>query len=164
MIIGNIYKFAFIIERVPEWENSSFKNGIMFVISNDNIYPSKVRTTTLNCELLDILSKDSAFINPVYDMCLYNKKSEEIFQYIINETYCDDIYGGICTYKYVIPFHEICDAGFDFFIISNKKNIKILVGKWEKDKCNLVDEVEISIEEYNTIKEKLIAFYNDGNF
>ena len=60
MLLGNPYKFAFLIERIPDWEKGSWKNGIMFVIINDNIYPKDVRTTTFNSEIPEILDSDSA--------------------------------------------------------------------------------------------------------
>lgn len=33
MLLGDPYRFAFLIERIPEWEKTGWKNGIMFVIT-----------------------------------------------------------------------------------------------------------------------------------
>ena len=55
MLLGDPYRFAFLIERIPEWEKTGWKNGIMFVIINDDVYPKYVRTTTFNSEMPDIL-------------------------------------------------------------------------------------------------------------
>ena len=152
MILGNPYKFAFLIERIPEWEVDFWKNGIMFVIINDDIYPKKVRTTTFNSELPDILNANSAFMNPIVDIDLYNNDSE-ILDYISNEE--NENY-----YRYFIPFHEIEDSGYRFYIVSNNCNIKILIGKLEDEKIVLIDKTELSIQEYDEIKLQLINFYN----
>ena len=82
MLCGNPSGFAFLIERIPEWEVSSWKNGLMFVIVNDDIYPKDVRTTTFNSELPDLLNPDSAFMHPVIDKALFAKNDQEILDYV----------------------------------------------------------------------------------
>lgn len=159
MIIGNPLKFAFLIERIQDWEVDYWKNGIMFVIVNDGIYPKEMRTTTFNSEFFDILNSNSAFMNPLIDKELYNKNDLELFHYIADITFPDDLETDN-DYRYLIPFHEINDSGYNFFIISNGVNIKILVGRWEDENINLVDCTEISIQEYTEIKSKITIFYN----
>ena len=156
MVIGDTTKLSFIIERIPEWEDESFKNGIMFVTVNDSIYPKELRTATLNCEFADFLSSRSAFMVPVCDKELYSKPDEELFQSIFSETYSD----GIESYRFLIPFHEINDAGHWLFIVTDGENVKILVGRWdhEADICSFVEAVEISMEEFEGIKTQLLSF------
>lgn len=154
MILGNPYKFAFLIERIPDWEQDSWKNGIMFVIVNDEIYPKDVRTTTFNSELPDILSSDSALMNPVVDVKLYKKTDSEIIAFVEDEE--NENY-----YRYFIPFHEINDTGYCFYVISDGSDVKILIGKTEKDEIALVDRLELTLKEYNEIKMQLVNFYNN---
>lgn len=162
MLIGNPYKFCFLIERIPEWEGS-YINGIMFVIVNGELYPKEVRTTTFNSEFPDILRPGSAFINPVNDKKLYDKRESELLSYIADVTYPknDTV---LNDYRFLIFFHEINDSGYNFFILSNGENIKILVGKWKNENIEFVDKVIISMQEYNLIKSQIIAFYKDGEF
>lgn len=157
MLLGNPYKFAFLIERISDWEKGSWKNGIMFLIINDNIYPKDVRTTTFNSEIPEILDSDSAFINPIIDKELYEKSDLQIIGFVDDEE--KENY-----YRYFIPFHEINDSGYRFYIISDSCNVKILVCKLENDKPSLVDRLEISIQEYNEIKFQVIDFYNNAKF
>lgn len=160
MLIGNPYKFCFMIERIPEWE-TSFINGIMFVAVNDDIYPKEMRTTTFNSELLDIL--DSAFTDPVNDKTLYDMSDAELFRHMAETTYPPDE-DTLNDYRFHIPFHEICDSGYAFFVITNGENVRILVGKWEGDSLAFVDSTEISLQEYNDIIAQLRSFYNGGKF
>ena len=159
MVIGNPLKFAFLIERIEDWEVDYWKNGIMFVILNEGIYPKEVRTTTFNSEIFDILNSNSAFMNPLIDKELYNKSDLELFHYIADITFPEDLETDN-DYRYLIPFHEINDSNYNFFIISNDVNIKIFVGRWEHENITLVDCTEISKQEYIEIKSKLTIFYN----
>lgn len=162
MIFGNPYKFAFLVERIPEWEGS-WINGMLFVIVNGEVYPKDVRTTTFNSEFSDILSTNSAFINPVDNKELYGKRETELFSYVADVTYPHS-FDHDNDYSFLIPFHEINDSGYSFFIISNGVNIKIFVGKWENKKIKFVDATEISMQEYDKIKTQIMAFYNVGKF
>ena len=157
MILGDPYKFAFLIERIPDWEKGSWKNVIMFVIINGDIYPKNVRITTFNSEIPEILDPDSAFINPIIDKKLYEKSDSQIVEFVDDEE--KENY-----YRYFIPFHEINDSGYRFYIVSNNCNVKILVCKLESEKTELVDRLEISIQEYNEIKFQVIDFYHDAKF
>lgn len=157
MLLGNPYKFAFLIERIPDWEKDIWKNGIMFVIINDDIYPKSVRTTTFNSELPEILDSESAFINPIIDKELYGKSDEQTIEFVSDEE--NEYY-----YRYFIPFHEINDSGYRLYVISNSCNVKILVCKLESEKTELVDKLEIPIQEYNEIKSQVIDFFNNAKF
>lgn len=64
----------------------------------------------------------------------------------------------------MIPFHEINDLGYCIFILSNGISIKILVGKWENYCLALVDDTEITVQEFENIRNQLIDFYNDDKF
>lgn len=157
MLLGNPNKFAFLIERIPDWEKDIWKNGIMFVIINDDIYPKNVRTTTFSSELPEILDSESAFINPIIDKELYVKSDEQTIEFVSDEE--NEYY-----YRYFIPFHEINDSGYRLYVISDSCNVKILVCKLESEKTELVDKLEIPIQEYDEIKSQVIDFYNNAKF
>ena len=156
MILGDPEKFAFIIERIPEWENDSYKNGIMFVIINDEIYPKTARTTTFNSELPDILSLDSAFMAPVVDVELYEKSDKEIIACVSDEDNTN-------YYRYFIPFHEINDSGYRIYIISNGSKVKIIVCKIEIETLEVVDKLVLPLGEYDRIKSQVFDFWNSSD-
>lgn len=156
MLLGNPNKFAFLIERISEWESETWKNGIMFVIINGEIYPKNLRTTTFNSEIPGILAQNSAFINPVINEELYEKSESEIIKYMSDEE--NENY-----YRFFIPFHEINDSGYRIYIISSKISVKIIVCKLEIDNISPIDRTEIQLHEYESIKKKIIDFFNTFN-
>lgn len=170
MLIGDPYKFSFIIERIPEWEDTSFINGWMFLKINDELYPKEVRTTTLNCELPDLLGENSPMKKPVVDKELYRLDSRELFDRIARITYSEEL-DALYDISYQLPFHEINDEGWDVFIISDGENIKLLVGEWKHNKLAdgswawaeepiFHDETELSCDEYKAVIDGLEDFYN----
>lgn len=157
MLLGDKDKFAFIIERIPEWEIGPYKSGIMFVIVNNDIYPKQVRTTTFNCELPELLDPGSAFIGPIIDKELYQKTDEQIIEFM-DDPESDN------WYRSFIPFHEIEDSGFRFYILSDGENVKMLICKMEIDNMVFVDKLELSVKEYDEIKKQVIDFYDNAGF
>lgn len=153
MIIGDPCRFAFLIERVPQWESGYF-NGLMFLIVNDSIYPKEVRTTTLCCELSELLDAQSVLRNPVIDTALFRMETAECFRRITEAVYPED-YEIDNDYRYLIPFHEINDSGFSIFAVSDGENVRILVGEWEQASCSFVEETVIGMQEYCDIAKQL---------
>lgn len=156
MIIGDPYRFAFLLERIPQWESSHF-NGLMFLLVNDNIYPKEVRTTTLCCELPELLDAQSALRNPVIDTALFRMETAECFRRIAEAVYPED-YEIDNDYRYLIPFQEINDSGFCVFAVSDGESVRILVGKREQGARSFVEETAIPMDEYRRIAEQLQEF------
>ncbi len=156
MLIGDPSRFAFLLERVPQWENG-YLNGLMFLIVNDSIYPREVRTTTLCCELPELLDAQSALRNPVIDTALFRMETAECFRRITEAVYPED-HETDNDYRYLIPFHEINDSGFSMFAVSDGKSVRILVGEWEQGVHSFVEETVILMEEYRRIAEQLQEF------
>ena len=124
MIIGSEYKLCFIIDRVPEWEDEAYKNGIMFVSLGTHIYPDTLRTTTLNMDLCYAVKDDSPFMKPVIDPVLYELEKDQLFKTIYEITYPEDIEKDN-DYKYEWPFQEIMDAGDVKRVRKNMKKMLI---------------------------------------
>lgn len=158
MIIGEPYKLGFIIERITEWEDESYKNGIMFFMINGEIYPKDVRTATFNCELPELLDESSAMRTPVVNRELFQLESKALFGQLTDITYGKNR-DALYDMRYLIPFHEITDAGYSIFIISNGKWIKLLAGRWQSDEIVLENEIELPKDEYMKITDKLKKYY-----
>ncbi|WP_295158194.1 immunity 42 family protein [uncultured Ruminococcus sp.] len=160
MVIGEskYYDFGFILERIPEWEDDSFKNGIMFLMINGAIYPKSARTTTFNCELPDLLSKKSAMISPVVDRELFRLDSETLFEKLADITYGRER-DALYDMRYMIPFHEINDARFSVFIVSDGEEVRLLVGKDREVELILDNEIKLNKEKYMKVINKLKEFY-----
>ena len=162
MVIGDPYKFGFIIERIREWEASStYQSGIVFLFLDNTIYPDTVRNTTLNVDLYHLTRDDSPFMNPVIDPDLYELEKEQLFRTLYETAYPEDIEADN-DYKYVWPLQEIGDAGFDIFSISNGKKIKIFGAKLHIDDVDLLNMVELDLDEYLSIANELKNYVDHG--
>ena len=162
MVIGNTYKFGFIIERIREWEASAtYQSGIVFLFLDNTIYPDTVRNTTLNVDLYHLTRDDSPFMNPVIDPDLYELDKEQLFKTLYETAYPEDI-EAYNDYKYVWPLEEIGDAGFDIFSISNGKKIKIFGAKLHIDDVDLLNMVELDLDEYLSIANELKNYVDHG--
>lgn len=172
MVIGDPYRLAFIVERMPIWEpqNDSFRNGIMFLCVSGEVYPKDVRTTTFFSELPDILGEGSALMNVAVDRELYAMPSDELLAYLENITYPEDI-DTDNEYRFIVPFTEISDRGFDVFIVSDGENVRVLVGQDVNrrlspngfiinDGYELAGETQITLHELESIRGALADFYN----
>ena len=162
MVISDLCKFGFIIERIREWEASdTYQSGIVFLFLDNTIYPDTVRNTTLNVDLYHLTRDDSPFMNPVIDPDLYELEKEQLFKTLYETTYPEDIEADN-DYKYVWPLLEIGDAGFDIFSVSNGKKIKIFGAKLHLDDVDLLNMVELDLDEYLSIANELKNYVDHG--
>ena len=52
MILGNPYKFSVFISTIKEWNiDNEFCNGVLLFCIDGNIFPKKIVTATLKCEI-----------------------------------------------------------------------------------------------------------------
>lgn len=176
MVIGEPYKMAFILERMAIWEppDDTFRNGIMFLCVNGEIYPKDVRTTTFYTELPFLLAPESALMNTVVDKELFKLPSGELLAYLESITYPDDTDDDDDIdndYRFVLPFEEISDRGFDVFLVSDGENVRVLVGQdvnrrlspngfIVNDGHELASETTITLAELESIRSQLSEFYS----
>lgn len=161
MVIGEseFYELGFIIERIPEWENDSFKNGIMFLMIKGEIYPKSARTVTFSCELPELLDESSPLVSPIVDRKLFQLNSTALFEQLADITYSKDR-DALYDTRFLIPFHEINDAGYSIFIISDGDDIRVLAGTHRRDDLYLDNEIKLPKERYMKVIDKLKEFYN----
>lgn len=152
MLIGNPDKFAFLIEVVPEWSTDRFANGLFYIYLNGVQYPNEVRTTTINVELYELLSKDSPFIRP-QDDALFSLNTPELFNILWERTFPEE---GNNDYRFLVPLHEMSDAGFVLFVVSSGEKVRLLLGRGKgTEKGTFIDETTIERTEHTGILQQL---------
>ena len=159
MIIGIPNRLCFLIERVPEWENETSKNGMMFLCVEDDIYPDCIRTTTINSELCALTASNSAFMNPVIEPDIFSLEENELFSHMMRVTYPENEKSDN-DYRYEWDLHEINDAGFRVFSVANGHKVKILVCRIDPI-VELMNVIEMDCVEYNKITQGLLHFYEE---
>ena len=139
MVIGNPYKFAFIIDIVPEWNgDDTYTQGIFFMCIEGKLFPPVLDTTTLSSDISYILrgspySSPALFSLPV-NIILFNKEKKQSFIDMFNLTYpgclnpeidLDDLsITNDYTYKASNPTME--DNNNHVFIVSDGDSVRIL--------------------------------------
>lgn len=170
MLLGYPYKFAFLLEHIPEWDDGSFIQGMMFLMINEKIYPNEPWTATFSTELPMLLDeKYSPMKNPVVNKELYSVEGRELYDRLMVITHSEEL-DALYDSSYYLPFMEINDLGWEVFVISDGEKVRLLVGKWNdsksidgrqyREKPEFLDEVELTCEEYNSVIDKLEDFYN----
>ena len=152
MLIGNPDKFAFLIEVVPEWSTDRFANGLFYIYLNGVQYPNEVRTTTINVELYALLSEDSPFIRPKDD-ALFSMNTPELFNILWERTFPEEDDN---DYRFLVPLHEMSDAGFVLFIVSSGEKVRLLLGRGKgTEKGTFIDETTIERTEHTGLLQQL---------
>ena len=157
MLIGNPDKFAFLLEIVPEWCSDNFIQGILNVYVNGVQYPDALRTTTLSSDIHWLLEDTSPFINPQINEELYSLETVELFNTLSKLTFPET---GENDYSYLIPLHEISDAGFYLFIVASEKEVRLLITQCNNlNVLTFSDEIKMDILDFECIKQKVRNYY-----
>jgi hypothetical protein len=113
-------------------------------------------------------------MNTVVDKELFALPSGELLAYLESITYPDDIEDDDDIdndYRFVLPFEEISDRGFDVFLVSDGENVRVLVGQDVNrrlspngfiinDGQELASETTITLAELESIRSQLSEFYS----
>lgn len=159
MLFGNPDKFAFLIEKVPEWCANGFVNGLLYVYVNGEIFPKELYTTTLS-DLWSLF--DYAFVNPPKDERLY-ALPDELFaelRRIRFPAYFTDDEDADEDYRYDIEYYEIGDWGYNIFAVSGGGSVRVLIGHWSGEELALVNSAEITLGEFEKLREGLSEYYH----
>lgn len=168
MIFGDPDKFAFLIEKVPEWCANGFVNGLLYVYVNGEMFPKELHTTTLS-DLWSLF--DYAFANPPIDERLYALPDDELFaelwQLRFPEYFTDDEdadedyrYDIECDYRYDIDYYEIGDWGYNIFAVSNGENVRILIGRGSGEEFALESSAEVTLGEFTKLRDEFSEYYH----
>lgn len=141
MIVGNPYKFSICIDTIKEWNiDRAFYNGVLFLCINGNLFPKKVVTATLSCEI-PYLKKQ--FSNIAIDKQLYTMPKEEAFAEIYHITFPNHL-NLDNDYRFDVSPLSFSDNHCFVFAVRNGEQVRILA-----DALNYI--VNDSIHELNNI-------------
>lgn len=162
MIIGDPYKFAFIIDIVDKWSDSHFLNGIFYYSINGRIIPEiseYLLNTTLNSDVYILTNDDLLkFSEPIHNPELFNLELSEVLERLYSSLRTDDLEG--CYYKYSTMTME--DHGYYVFCIRSHEKIRFIAGKNELKSdtyiINPLDEVIIDKEIFDQYSQKFLNY------
>ena len=162
MVIGDPYKFGFLIERVSDWEYPPLINGLLFFYLNKKAYPKELCTAALSEELPELLSDRSPLMKPKRNKRLFKLDSKDRFERIAALTYPEDI-DKKSDLSYLVPFHAVNDSGLTVFTLTDEEQVIIMVGQWSEGKLLQVDERVVDILEYESVIAQLKEYCDSLN-
>ena len=162
MVIGDPYKFGFLIERVSDWEYPPLINGLLFFYLNKKAYPNELCTAALSEELPELLSDRSPLMKPKRNKRLFKLDSKDRFERIAALTYPEDI-DKKSDLSYLVPFHAVNDSGLTVFTLTDEEQVIIMVGQWSEGKLLQVDERVVDILEYESVIAQLKEYCDSLN-
>jgi hypothetical protein len=125
MIIGNPYQFSIISKVIDEWntkEGEHFKNGVLLICIDGNVFPKEVVTATLAREILILEENlDEIAVNKK----LFEMETEEAF----TELYRIRFPSGNCIYD-VSP-DSLADMNCYVFAVSSGTQVRFLAAELE---------------------------------
>lgn len=160
MILGNPYKFSVFISTIKEWNiDNEFCNGVLLFCIDGNIFPKKIVTATLKCEIQLLKEK---LRNLIINERLYNMQRDKAFAEIYNITFPEDI-SIDNDYRFDITPESFADENCYVFAVSNGKEVRIMATKLnyivEESRHELsnvdISETFIEIEDLNQIISQL---------
>lgn len=160
MILGNPYKFSVFISTIKEWNvDNEFCNGVLLFCIDGDIFPKKIVTATLKCEIPLLKEKLN---NLITNERLYNMQRDKAFAEIYNITFPEDI-SIDNDYRFDVTPESFADENCYVFAVSNGKEVRIMATKLNynveesRHELNNVDinETFIEIEDLNQIVSQL---------
>jgi hypothetical protein len=99
--------------------------------------------------------------------------SDKLLAHLESITYPEDI-DTDNDYRFIVPFTEINDIGFNVFLLSDGENVRVLVGQSVNRRLSpngfivddgraLAGETQITLHELESIRSQLAQFYDDLN-
>lgn len=161
MIFGNPDKFAFMIEKIPEWSAGSYVNGLLYVYVNGEVFPKEHRKTTLSSDLRGV--QNYAFTKPPIDERLFALSDVALFDEIRCLRYpalFSDNKDADEDCRFDIELNELGDCGYEIFAVSDGANVRVLAGYWvDLNNFELMNSVKIPLEEFTKIREGVGKYY-----
>jgi hypothetical protein len=132
MVIGNPYKFGFIIDDVPAWYDKPRINGFFIICINEQLFPNNLDNTMLTMEVEDLFNEEYRFslkTMPINE-ALYRMEKNEAFMKMFDLAYPgayfkereDEDEDG----TYITELHCLQDNKCSVFVVSDGKMVRIL--------------------------------------
>ena len=162
MIFGNPYKFAILVEPIPNWSDETFINGLVFYIVDGLMLPfhddGGVCNTTINSDLFAFKEQLTAWEkNPQNDE-IFDMPKEKAFtnlllqvwpnevdeSLIISDDFCED-------YTHYLTSTMMQDSGSYCFLVGKGSISRVLLGKWR----HLIENINGQLE-WNKLEKPII--------
>ncbi|WP_168386440.1 immunity 42 family protein [Erwinia amylovora] len=137
MIFGDPYRFAVLIQHIPDWSDETYKNGLFHFCIDGDFFPNEISTSTLWVDVYSLIDESNPLISFKDDENLFVMDKDKAFTLMLGmispeligleET---DDFEPSCIFQ--ASTENINDAGFMVFSVSNKDSVRILGAKYNE--------------------------------
>ncbi|WP_387467495.1 immunity 42 family protein [Photorhabdus tasmaniensis] len=135
MIFGDPYRFAILVEYIPYWSDSSFKNGLFHFYINGKMFPDELTTATLNVDVFS-LDNRNALVSFPENKDVFDKEIKEAFNTMLGmispnlvDSNSDIPENFESSYIYKASTENIDDFGSSVFAVSYNDIVRIIGAK-----------------------------------
>lgn len=131
MIIGDPFKFAISMEKVPTWSGGSFSNGIFNYIVGGRRFSSSSYNIELGSEVVSLKQLKCLFLSPE-NKEIYNMDTIKAFDSLEKITFPES-YDIENDYSYLISTSGLVECGYHFYLLNNKINARLIYGSANRE-------------------------------
>ncbi|WP_118988236.1 immunity 42 family protein, partial [Photorhabdus sp. CRCIA-P01] len=137
MIFGDPYRFAVLIQHLPEWSDDTYKNGLFHFCIDGFFFPEEIRTSTLWVDVLSLKDNTNALFSFQENKVLFEKGTKDAFNFMLGMISPeligqDEPENFEQSYQYQASTENINDAGFIVFAVSHGDMVRILGAKYSE--------------------------------
>lgn len=146
MIFGDPFRFAILIQRIPEWSNADFNHGLFHFLIDGEFLPSDARASTLWVDVYSLLSDTNALFSLRENKALFELEAAEAFKKIHAMT----------DPEFQAATENIADAGYSVFAVSSGENVRVLGARHGVLRQNGDRPVWVELADYD-VKEAILS-------
>ncbi|PQQ22532.1 hypothetical protein CE143_06825 [Photorhabdus luminescens] len=137
MIFGDPYRFAVLIQHLPEWSDDTYKNGLFHFCIDGFFFPEEIRTSTLWVDVFSLKDNTNALFSFQENKALFEKGTKDAFNFMLGMISPeligqDEPENFEQSYQYQASTENINDAGFVVFAVSHGDMVRILGAKYSE--------------------------------
>lgn len=177
MIFGDPYKFAVLVEHIPEWSGHGFKNGLFHYFIDGEMFPDKIVTATLNVESV-FLDDGNSLVSFPENSELFEAPKDDAFKAMLAMISPELVDANAevpeefeSSYIYLAATPTSTDAGFYFFCVTYGDFVRIVGARihskkqdmfgswyWESEQVLHVQEVFLKKEQVREVIDQVINY------
>ncbi|BBH12823.1 immunity 42 family protein [Chromobacterium haemolyticum] len=134
MIFGDPYKFAVLIQCIPEWCDDAYKNGVFHFCIDGKFFPDVIGASTIFVDAYSLIDDSSPLIEFQENKGLFELDVEAAFRELLamispdfNGGHESDFFEQNLQYK--ISTENIEEHGFIAFAVGCKSSVRVMCAK-----------------------------------
>lgn len=188
MLFGDPYKVAFLLEVVREWSDDNFKNGLLFLFLNGEVFScckgevkNEVLNVSLTMETIPMLCGGgaSSHFNFIESDLLFDLEPAKAFRFMLEKHFGIEVDGSDWCYSdlhdhcfvdnfygYTLSPSSLIESGFCAFAVASGSKVRVLACNvsLQDDNFKSSDIGNMSVREVVLDRDYLLSVVNGLQF